>query len=109
MNDLSFKGHDMKINLPEDGHRQFNLSALLKYLVDSKRYFIVVGQQHEKLEKHTKDLSLDYWIRKNIAVNKDTAQATDNVVEQICATGLFTVTKNACPNTGVSSKAIELI
>lgn len=99
----------MKITLPEDSNRQFNLSSLLKYLVDSQRYYIVIGQQHENLAKHTKDLSLDYWIRNNIAINKDTAQATENVVQQICSSGLFTITKHACPNSGTSSKAIELV
>lgn len=99
----------MQIILPEDSNSQFNLSRLIRHLIDVHRTYIITGQQHVVFAQHTKDLSLDYWIRSVVAQNVDTAQATNNVTEQICATGLFRQSENLnCPNTGKLCAGIEL-
>ena len=100
----------MLITLPQDSDNQFNLSLLIRHLINQGRTYIIQAQQHEALENHSKDLSLDYWIRQNIANNRDTAQATNEVIEQICATGLFKLNLNLnCPNSGRNCAGIELI
>lgn len=100
----------MQITLPEDSNSKFNLSQLLRHLIGVHRTYIVTGQQHVVLAQHTKDLSLDYWIRSVVAQNTDTAQATNDVINQICATGLFRQSgKLNCPNTGNLCNGIELV
>ena len=100
----------MQITLPEDGNNQFNLSQLIRHLIDVQRPPIITGQQHVVLAQHTKNLSLDYWIRQSVAQNRDTAQATNEVIDQICSTGLFRRSANLhCPNTGNLCGGIELV
>ncbi len=100
----------MQITLPEDGNNQFNLSQLIRYLIGVQRTYIIIGQQHVVLAQHTKDLSLDYWIRNAVAQNQDTAQATNDVIDQICSTNLFRRSANLhCPNTSNPCNGIELV
>ncbi len=100
----------MQITLPEDGNNQFNLSQMIRHLIGVQRTYIIIGQQHVALAQHTKDLSLDYWIRNTIAQNQDTAQATNDVIDQICSTNLFRRSENLpCPNTGSPCNGIELV
>lgn len=100
----------MQITLPEDSNTQFNLSQLIRHLIEVRRTYIVIGQQHVALANHTKDLSLDFWLRSTIANNQDTAQATNELINQIVGTGLFRQTPNlSCPNTGNLCNGIELV
>lgn len=100
----------MMISLPHDNGRSFNLSLLLRYLVLVGRPYIIQGQQRVAFGLHTKESSLDYWIRANIAQNQDTAQATNDVVDQVCATGLFRRSNDiVCPDSGHPCNGIELV
>ncbi len=98
----------MRITLPFDQGRQFNLSLLIHYMIRSRRTYLIVGAQRVVLTNHTKPESLDYWIRENVAERSDVMQATTKVVEQSCETGLFVETRKRCPVAGHICKAIEL-
>lgn len=97
------------INLPHDGNSSFNLALVIRKLITTGKPYIIQGQQQVSFENHTKPNSLDYFIRSEIAKSKDTAQATNDVINQICATGLFKI-NNAlvCPDSGKKCKGIEL-
>lgn len=100
----------MQITLPEDNGTQFNLDLLLRHMIAEGITHIIIGQQHVALANHTKDRSLDYWLRTNIAGNQDTAQATNEVIEQICNSGLFVRSNNLmCSNTNQVCSGIELV
>ncbi len=100
----------MNIILPEEDGTSFNLSWLLAYLIHEGRTFIIQGQQNCSLSEHTKDKSLDYWLRKNVARYPDRTQATNELISSICDTGLFYENPSLiCPNTGRSCAGIELV
>ncbi|MFN3564287.1 MAG: hypothetical protein ACK4V8_07560 [Moraxella osloensis] len=98
------------IRLPHDNNSQFNLALLLRFMIASGRSFLVQGQQQVSLSEHTKPQSLDYFLRTEIAAAKNTAQATTDVIEQLCATGLFELkTDLQCPDSGRACQGIELV
>ncbi len=99
----------MSIILPEDDNREFSIEVLINHLNQSGLTHIIQGQQHVALNAHTKNLSLDFWLRTNIAQSQDTAQATNNVIEQLVASGSFIQSNNlVCPNSGRLCSGIEL-
>jgi len=99
----------MWIRLPEDDDNLFHLCQLIRHLIANNRDYIIQGQQQVALNNHTKASSLDYWIRDNIAEKKDTAQATNMVIAQICQTGLFQVENTLVyPETNRLCKGIRL-
>jgi hypothetical protein len=100
----------MYINLPHDNNRTFHISSLIRHLINSQRDYIIQAQQHVVFEDHTKKSSLDYWIRENIAEHRNMAQATNQVIAQICATGLFEeVNGLICPDSGNHCGGIRLV
>lgn len=101
---------DLWIKLPEDNDSVFHVSRLIRHLITTGCDYIVQGQQHVALNNHTKPSSLDHWIRTNVANNQDTAQATNNVVAQLCNTGLFAPVPNlVCPDSNQQCQGIRLV
>lgn len=100
----------MIITLPEENGTQFNLASLIRHLITEGRPYIIQGQQNVSLAKHSKNRSLDYWLRENVAQYPDRKQATNELVAQICNTGLFRENANLiCPNSRRSCHGIELV
>lgn len=101
--------NNLLINLPYDNNNTFHVCALLRYLVNVGRTDIIQGQQHVTLKNHTKPNSLDYWIRNNVAYNKDTAQATNEVISQLVGTGIFeTDDQLICPDSKNPCNGIKI-
>ncbi len=97
------------ITLPHDNDRSFDLTIIIRHLQTTGRQFIIQGQQHVTLAEHTKQNSLDYFLRTNVALARDTAQATTEVIEQICDTGFFVFTRGLiCPDSGRPCQGIVL-
>lgn len=100
----------MWITLPYYGNRQFHLSRLIRELIENRRMdYIIQGQQEVTYNNHSKQSSLDYWLR-TIANNSNMKQATNAVINQICDTGLFEITEDLqCPDAGTRCKGIRLV
>ena len=81
---------------------------LVRHMKANAMAYIVQGQSHEALRKHPKPTSLDAWIRANHTQRKDTAQATDKVVDALVATKRFQRGQFKCPDTGEMCTGIEL-
>lgn len=101
---------DVNIQLPHGGPgAQFRAGDLVEYIRNSNRDYIMIGQMDCSIADHPKPKSLDYWLRENYARNKETKQATDAVVRQLLATGLFEERENLrCPDTGERSRGLKL-
>jgi hypothetical protein len=101
----------MIITLPEEDDTQFDLQLLIRHiLIEERRRYIIQGQQNVSLQEHTKDKSLDYWLRSNVARYPDRKQATNELIHRICNSGLFRENVNlVCPNTGYVCSGIELV
>ena len=81
---------DRRILLPHGGPGAgFSVRELYDYVQQSGRDYIIGGAVDCALVDHPKPASLDYWLRENFARNKETKQATLEVIEQLIATGLF--------------------
>jgi hypothetical protein len=98
------------ITLPEEDGTQFNLATLIRHLITEGRPYLIQGQQNVSLVDHSKNKSLDYWLRENVAQYPDRKQATNELVARICDTGLFRENANlVCPNSGRACGGIELV
>ena len=87
----------------------FSVRELVDHLKQSGREHINCGEVDCALVDHPKPASLDYWLRENFAANKDTKQATTEVIAQLIATGLFEPANDLrCPNTGTRSFGLRL-
>ena len=101
-------GHD--IRLPFGGsNASFDTDDLVTHIQGAGRDFIIQGQQSVALRNHTKPQSLDVWLRRGYATNPDTKQATNEVVEDLVDTGVFREGRFKCPDSGRTSKGIELV
>jgi hypothetical protein len=101
---------DRRIRLP---HREpgtgFSVRELVDYMEQSGRDYIIGGEVDCALVDHPKPASLDYWLRENFAANKETKQATNEVIAQLIATGLFEPANDLrCPDTGTRSFGLRL-
>lgn len=101
---------DRYIRLPHGGPgAQFRVRELIDQIEQSGRDYIIVGEIDCALADHPMPNSLDYWIRENFARNKETKQATSEVITQLLATGLFEELEDLhCPDTGHKSKGLRL-
>ena len=99
------------IKLPYGGSdAQFSEHLLVAHLKAHFRDYIIQGQQHSTLLKHTKPNSLDFWLRTNFAIESDTKQAVNEVIDQLVATGKFTIADDLpCPDSGRRCKGLKLI
>jgi hypothetical protein len=90
--------------------RAFNEQALVSYIHTTGRNYIIQGQQNCSFANQSKPQSLDYWLRQNYAINPDTRQAENSVLNALVNTGLFTVQiKLLCPDKGTYCKGIRLV
>jgi hypothetical protein len=96
---------DKRIELPHGGpDAAFSVRELYDYIEQSGRDYIVCGAVDCALVDHPTPASLDYWLRENFARNKETKQATGEVIAQLIATGLFEPSNDLrCPDTGERS------
>lgn len=99
-----------RIRLP---HREpgtgFSVRELIDYMEQSGRDYIIGGEVDCALVDHPKPASLDYWLRENFAANKETKQATNEVIAQLIETGLFEPANDLrCPDTGTRSFGLRL-
>jgi hypothetical protein len=98
-----------RISLPQSRPNSFSTDDLKSYIRKSGRDFIIQGQQQCTLADHTKELSLDYWLRQNYAGNSDTRQALNSVIADLVNTGEFDVGRFSCPETGFTCKGIRIV
>ncbi len=95
------------INLTEGG--QFDEVDLVTHIQDSGLTYVIQGQQSVTHENHTKPNSLDCWLRQ-FAVNPDTKQADNIVMDALVDTGYFEIILQLqCPDSGKSCKGLRLI
>jgi hypothetical protein len=88
---------------------RFRVRELIDHIEQSGRAYIVVGDFDCALADHPKPSSLDYWLRENFAKNKDTKQATNEVITQLVVTGLFEQLDGLrCPDGGQKCKGLRL-
>ncbi len=101
---------DRRISLPHgEAGTGFSLRELVDYMEQSGQEYIIGGEVDCALVDHPKPASLDYWLRENFAANKDTKQATNKVIAELVATGLFEPANDLrCPNTGTRSFGLRL-
>jgi hypothetical protein len=98
------------IELPHGGPgASFRVDALIQYINDSGRDYIIQGQVHCVIADHPKPHSLDYWLRNNYAQNSDTAQASNEVIEALIATELFERGDFNCPDSGHECQGVKLL
>ena len=87
----------------------FSVRQLVDHMEQSGREYIIGGEVDCALVDHPKPASLDYWLRESFAANQDTKQATNDVIAQLVATGLFEPANDLrCPNTGTRSFGLRL-
>lgn len=87
----------------------FPVRDLVDYIERSGRDYIIEGEVDCALADHPRPHSLDYWLRENFARNKETRQATRDVITQLLATGLFAESEDLrCPDTGERSPGLRL-
>ncbi len=101
---------DRRIRLPHgEPGTGFSVRELVDYMEQSGHEYIIGGEVDCALVDHPKPASLDYWLRENFAANKDTKQATNEVIAQLVATGLFEPANDLrCPDTGTRSFGLRL-
>jgi hypothetical protein len=88
----------------------FRVSELVNYIRSTGRDYIAQGQQHCTLDAHTKPQSLDVWLRTGFTKRHNTAQAVNDVMDELEATGLFRIVKHlACPDSGRMVKGLRLL
>jgi hypothetical protein len=101
----NLQGH---IELPHGGVR-FPVRDLIANIQQSGRDYIIAGAVDCALADHPKPSSLDYWLRENFARNKETKQATKEVISQLIGTGLFEEAADLrCPDSGDKSWGLRL-
>lgn len=98
------------ITLPHDADRQFDVRLLVGFMQLTGMKHIIQGQQQVILAEHTKPNSLDYFVRSHFATSKDTAQAVNDVMQQLLQTGYFSEDEALmCPDSGRPCKGLVLV
>jgi len=101
---------ERQIELPHGGPgAKFRVRDLIDYMEYSGRTYIIAGEVDCALADHPRPSSLDYWLRENFARNKETKQATSEVIRRLVATGLFECSEDLrCPDSGHKSMGLKL-
>lgn len=88
----------------------FDEKALVAYIRKTAKLegCIVQGQSVASYDDHPKKLSLDYWIRSQKGVAKNTKQADNEVMRKLVRSKLFKEVKVKCPETGRPCKGLKL-
>lgn len=87
----------------------FPMQALIDHIHASGRSYVIQGQTHCTLAEHPKPQSLDAWLRRTYTGLQDTAQAVNQVIEELASTGSFCAGKFVCPDSGQVCKGVELL
>jgi len=101
---------DRRIDLPHGGpDAWFAVRKLIDYIEQSGRDYIIGGEVDCALADHPRPASLDYWLRENFARNKETKQATKELIVQLMATGLFQQSDDLrCPDSNDKCRGLML-
>ena len=100
---------DRRITLHHEPGAGFPVHDLIEHIERSGRDYIIEGDVVCALADHPQPRSLDYWLRENFARNKETRQATRDVIAQLLATGVFEEAEDLrCPDTGEKSVGLRL-
>jgi len=100
---------DRQITLHHQPGAGFPVRDLIDYIERSGRDYIIEGEVVCALADHPRPRSLDYWVRENFARNKETRQATRDVIAQLLTTGLFEESADLrCPDTGEKALGLRL-
>jgi hypothetical protein len=87
----------------------FRVRELIAHIEKSGRDYIIGGEVDCALADHPRPHSLDYWLRENYARNKETRQATEDVIAELLATGLFELSAQLrCPDSGHKAPGLRL-
>ena len=98
------------IYLPHGGPgASFDMSDLIDHIRRSGRGYIIQAQQNVSFDKHPKPRSLDMWLRGKFARNRNTKQATNDVISQLTDTGYFKAGYFICPDSGRLCKGIKIV
>jgi hypothetical protein len=99
-----------QLRLPYGGPgASFPIQDLVVYVRSSGRKYIIIGGANCTFAKHRKQQSLDYWLRSHYTDRKDMRQTTDELIEQVVATGLFQVrTGLICQDSGRRCRGLAL-
>ena len=102
---------DPFIKLPYGGPGAgFRVYELVNHIRSTGRDYIIQGQQHCALDVHTKPHSLDVWLRAGFTTRHNTAQAVNEVMGALVATGRFEVVWGLpCPDSGRPVKGLRLL
>jgi hypothetical protein len=85
------------------------VERLVRQIQDSGREYMIVGGINCVYSEHKKPHSLDYWLRTHFTKRKDVRQTTQEVIDALVATGLFTEQNElVCPDSGRRCKGIRL-
>jgi hypothetical protein len=95
------------IPLPH-GNSALNTSTLISHIRSTGRDYIIQGQRNCAFGDHPKPSSLDYYLRNTIGPS-DTKQATNSVINNLVATGLFVEGKFECPDNNCKCKGIAIV
>jgi hypothetical protein len=88
----------------------FQVSELVSYIRRTGGDYIIQAQQHCTLEAHTKPQSLDFWLRTGFTARHDTAQAVNEVMDALEATGLLKIAEHLpWPDNGRKVKGLRLL
>ena len=103
-----------RIALPYGGDGTgFDIDDLVKHVRASGREYIIVGGANVTYKEHEKPRSLDHWLRatKVKGSKRDVRQTTDQVVDDIIATGLFVRGRARCPDssTNRTCNALQIV
>lgn len=101
---------DTFVELPYGGPGAgFCVNELIDHIRSTGRDCIIQGQQHCMRANHTKPQSLDVWLREGFTHHKDVAQAVNQVVKALVATGRFEIAYLPCPDSGRRCKGLRLL
>lgn len=97
----------MCISLPHCRDAFICAHDLARYFDENSIGELMIGTRHVTFDNHPLERSLDRWLRSRLKPScRDTAQATVEVVEALCATGLFRRCETKNSDTDRSVRAI---
>lgn len=87
----------------------FHIDELIDGIQSAGRNYIIQGMQAVSYANHTQPNSLDMWLRKRFAKDKDAPQATAEVIAHLVNTGRFRQAKFICPDSGSLADGLDIV
>lgn len=87
----------------------FHIDELIDRIQSAGETHIIQGLQAVSYADHTQPNSLDMWLRKRFAKDRDAPQATAEVIAQLVDTGRLRKGKFICPDIGDLADGIEIV